>query len=44
MEYADIESASKARQALNGRKFGGNVVIGLFYPEEKYARADYTAA
>ncbi|CAI9778350.1 unnamed protein product [Fraxinus pennsylvanica] len=30
LEYADIESATKARQGLNGRKFGGNQVEAVF--------------
>eukprot|EP00897_Mesotaenium_endlicherianum_P010046 jgi/Mesen1/906/ME000116S00055 len=42
VEYSDEEGAKKARQALNGRKFGGNTVTALFYPEDKFARADYT--
>lgn len=41
LEYGDGESASKARQSLNGRKFGGNQVIAVFYPENKFYEGDY---
>lgn len=41
LEYADIESATKARQGLNGRKFGGNEVSAVFYPENKFAQGEY---
>ncbi|KAK1268008.1 Splicing factor U2af large subunit A [Acorus gramineus] len=37
LEYADTDGAMKARQGLNGRKFGGNTVVAVFYPENKYA-------
>ena len=43
LEYADIESATKARSGLNGRKFGGNQVIAVFYPENKFAEGEYDA-
>ncbi|KAG8381450.1 hypothetical protein BUALT_Bualt06G0123200 [Buddleja alternifolia] len=43
LEYADIESATKARQGLNGRKFGGNQVVAVFYPENKFSEGDYDA-
>ncbi|XP_022992200.1 splicing factor U2af large subunit A-like isoform X1 [Cucurbita maxima] len=43
LEYADIESATKARSGLNGRKFGGNQVIAVFYPENKFAQGEYDA-
>ena len=42
MEYADTESAVKARQGLNGRKFGGNEVVAVFYPEDKFSEGDYS--
>ncbi|XP_041990562.1 splicing factor U2af large subunit B-like [Salvia splendens] len=42
LEYADTESAVKARQGLNGRKFGGNEVVAVFYPEEKFSEGDYS--
>ncbi|XP_057801980.1 splicing factor U2af large subunit A-like isoform X1 [Salvia miltiorrhiza] len=43
LEYADTESAVKARQGLNGRKFGGNEVVAVFYPENKFSEGDYSA-
>ncbi|KAL0299420.1 UNVERIFIED_CONTAM: Splicing factor U2af large subunit B [Sesamum radiatum] len=42
LEYADTESATKARQGLNGRKFGGNEVVAVFYPENKFSEGDYS--
>lgn len=42
LEYADTESAVKARQGLNGRKFGGNEVVAVFYPEDKFWEGDYS--
>lgn len=42
VEYMDTQGAANAKQALNGRKFGGNTVSCSFYPEEKFARADYS--
>ncbi|XP_057498740.1 splicing factor U2af large subunit B-like isoform X2 [Actinidia eriantha] len=41
LEYVDVDSATKARQGLNGRKFGGNQVVAVFYPENKFSEADY---
>ncbi|KAE7999900.1 hypothetical protein FH972_004284 [Carpinus fangiana] len=41
LEYADIDGAAKARAGLNGRKFGGNQVVAVFYPENKFAQGDY---
>ncbi|CAI9282599.1 unnamed protein product [Lactuca saligna] len=41
LEYADVESAAKARGGLNGRKFGGNQVVAIFYPENKFNQGDY---
>ncbi|KAF7824978.1 splicing factor U2af large subunit B-like isoform X6 [Senna tora] len=41
LEYADVEGATKARTGLNGRKFGGNQVVAVFYPENKFAQGDY---
>ncbi|KAK6121931.1 hypothetical protein DH2020_044321 [Rehmannia glutinosa] len=43
LEYADIESATKARQGLNGRKFGGNEVLAVFYPENKFSQGNTMA-
>lgn len=41
LEYADVDSASKARQGLHGRKFGGNQVSAVFYSENKFSQGDY---
>merc|ERR1719409_833966 len=36
IEFATIEGASKAKKALNGRKFGENLVEAEYFSEEKY--------
>ncbi|KAK9129930.1 hypothetical protein Sjap_010417 [Stephania japonica] len=41
LEYSDLDGASKARAGLNGRKFGGNQVSAVFYPENKFLQGDY---
>ncbi|XP_057517690.1 splicing factor U2af large subunit A-like isoform X2 [Amaranthus tricolor] len=41
LEYADTESSSRARAGMNGRKFGGNQVVAVFYPENKFAEGAY---
>jgi splicing factor U2AF subunit len=41
LEYTDVESAAKARMGLNGRKFGGNQVVAVFYPENKFSQHEY---
>ncbi|ONH96782.1 hypothetical protein PRUPE_7G151700 [Prunus persica] len=41
LEYADVDGSTKARTGLNGRKFGGNQVVAVFYPEDKFAQGDY---
>ncbi|KAL5752720.1 hypothetical protein ACOSP7_022916 [Xanthoceras sorbifolium] len=41
LEYADTDGASKARTGMNGRKFGGNQVVAVYYPENKFAQGDY---
>uniref|UniRef100_A0A6N2KG34 Splicing factor U2af large subunit n=2 Tax=Salix TaxID=40685 RepID=A0A6N2KG34_SALVM len=43
LEYSDTSSCANARNALNGRKFGGNTVNASYYPEEKYHNGDYGA-
>lgn len=43
LEYSDISGCANARNALNGRKFGGNVVSAIYYPEDKYYIKDYGA-
>ncbi|KAL3592028.1 hypothetical protein D5086_010668 [Populus alba] len=35
LEYADTEGSSKARAGMNGRKFDGNQVVAVFYPENR---------
>lgn len=42
VEYADTEGSLKAKTALNGRKFGGNTVIAVYYPEEKFLNGDFS--
>eukprot|EP00850_Spirogloea_muscicola_P020774 SM000226S07415 [mRNA] locus=s226:105576:111005:+ [translate_table: standard] len=42
VEYVDTAGAQKAKLSLNGRKFGGNSVIALYYPEEQFARGEYS--
>ncbi|TQD92654.1 hypothetical protein C1H46_021765 [Malus baccata] len=41
LEYADTEGSTKARTGLNGRKFGGNQVVAVFYSEDKFGEGDY---
>ncbi|XP_020696787.1 splicing factor U2af large subunit B-like isoform X3 [Dendrobium catenatum] len=41
LEYVDPDGAMKARQGLHGRKFGGNQVVAIFYPENKFALREY---
>lgn len=41
LEYADAASSTKAKAALNGRKFGGNVVTAVYYPEDKFSSREY---
>ncbi|CAN4096459.1 unnamed protein product [Withania somnifera] len=41
LEYSDVESSSRAQQGLNGRKFGGNQVVAVFYSENKFSEGDY---
>lgn len=43
LEYSDTAGSSSARNALSGRKFGGNVVSAVYYPEDKYYDGDYGA-
>ncbi|KAL6538635.1 hypothetical protein OROGR_012623 [Orobanche gracilis] len=43
LEYSDAAGCRKAKSALRGRKFGGNTVAALYYPEDKYYGGDYTA-
>ncbi|CAI0442073.1 unnamed protein product [Linum tenue] len=41
LEYADTDGASKARAGMNGRKFGGNQVVAIFYAENRFQEGDY---
>ncbi|XP_075501297.1 splicing factor U2af large subunit A-like isoform X2 [Primulina tabacum] len=41
LEYEDVEGATKARQGLHGRKFGGKEVVAVFYPENKFSEGVY---
>lgn len=41
LEYSDGTEAAKAKAILNGRKFGGNTVLAVYYPEDKFSRGEY---
>lgn len=43
LEYSDTDGSSKARAGMNGRRFGGNQVVAVFYPENRFAEGDYDA-
>ncbi|XP_048446978.1 splicing factor U2af large subunit B-like isoform X3 [Pyrus x bretschneideri] len=43
LEYTDIGGCANAKNVLGGRKFGGNTVNAVYYPEEKYYIRDYSA-
>ncbi|KAL5537865.1 hypothetical protein UlMin_046210 [Ulmus minor] len=43
LEFSDTVGCTNARNVLNGRKFGGNSVKAVFYPEERYYSRDYSA-
>lgn len=36
VEYTDIQGSGKAKASLNGRKFAGNTVVAVYYPEDKF--------
>ncbi|CAM8943996.1 unnamed protein product [Rhodiola kirilowii] len=42
LEYADTSSCANARNALNGRKFGGNTVSAIYFAEDKFRSGDYS--
>lgn len=44
LEYSDAAGCTKAKLALSGRKFSGNTVVALYYPEDRYYGGDYAAA
>jgi len=39
LEYADVDGSTKAK--THGRKFGGNQVVSVIYPEDKFAAEQY---
>ncbi|XP_066337666.1 splicing factor U2af large subunit A-like isoform X2 [Miscanthus floridulus] len=41
LEYADVEGSTKAKTGMHGRKFGGNQVVAVFYPEDKFAAEQF---
>ncbi|KAI3742987.1 hypothetical protein L1987_60688 [Smallanthus sonchifolius] len=43
LEYSDPSGCAKAKDSLGGRKFGGNVVTAVYYPEDKYFQGEYGA-
>ncbi|KFK30288.1 hypothetical protein AALP_AA7G242100, partial [Arabis alpina] len=43
LKYADIESSLGAIMGMKGRKFSGNEVVAVFYPEDKFDQGDYGA-
>ncbi|KAJ6842874.1 splicing factor U2af large subunit A-like isoform X1 [Iris pallida] len=43
LEYADNAGAARAKAALHGRKFGGNTVTAVHYPEDRFSSGDYGA-
>lgn len=43
LEYSDTAGCANARNVLNGRKFGDNIVNAGFYPEDRYYSRDYSA-
>uniref|UniRef100_A0A0D3A1H2 RRM domain-containing protein n=1 Tax=Brassica oleracea var. oleracea TaxID=109376 RepID=A0A0D3A1H2_BRAOL len=40
LKYGDTDGSSRARSGMNGRKFGGNEVVAVFY---KFDQGDYGA-
>mmetsp|Transcript_58255 Transcript_58255/g.157086 ORF Transcript_58255/g.157086 Transcript_58255/m.157086 type:complete len:588 (-) Transcript_58255:294-2057(-) len=42
IEFATIEGASKAKKALNGRRFGPNLVEAEYFSEDKFRLKDFT--
>ncbi|KAL6654375.1 hypothetical protein ACP70R_007840 [Stipagrostis hirtigluma subsp. patula] len=41
LEYADVDGSTRAKTGMHGRKFGGNQVVAVFYPENKFAAEEY---
>jgi splicing factor U2AF subunit len=42
LEYADLDSSTYSKAMLHWRWFRGRQVIAVFYPEDKFARGDYS--
>ncbi|XP_052181033.1 splicing factor U2af large subunit B-like isoform X2 [Diospyros lotus] len=42
LEYSDEAGSANAKDALSGRKFGGNTVSAVYYDEDKYYNKDYS--
>ncbi|THU63115.1 hypothetical protein C4D60_Mb01t12330 [Musa balbisiana] len=43
LEYENVADSARAKIALHGRRFGGNVVSATYYSEEKFSTGDYDA-
>nr|XP_019709732.1 splicing factor U2af large subunit B isoform X2 [Elaeis guineensis]XP_029123528.1 splicing factor U2af large subunit B isoform X2 [Elaeis guineensis] len=43
LEYTDVTGSTRAKAALHGRKFAGNIVTAAYYPEDKFSMGDYGA-
>uniref|UniRef100_A0A7S3WLH2 RRM domain-containing protein n=1 Tax=Strombidinopsis acuminata TaxID=141414 RepID=A0A7S3WLH2_9SPIT len=41
VEFANVEGASKAKKAMNGRRFGPNLVEAEYFSEDKYFAKDF---
>lgn len=41
IEYADVDGAVAARNAMNGRKFAGRTVVATFLPEDLYSAGQF---
>ena len=44
VEYVDTQSSMKAKAALNGRGFGGNIVRAVYYSEDKFTQGEFNDA
>ena len=41
IEYADVDGAVAARNAMHGRKFAGRTVVATFLPEDLYSAGQF---
>lgn len=41
LDYSDTTGATKAKTSLHGRRFDENLVVAVFYPEDKFAAKDF---